>query len=74
MSAWDRFFCGSCQTERALADKVVLKSHARCSFCVKKKGRPSVGQPPTMGYDEYEPPSHADYGGVMDAYREAYSE
>jgi hypothetical protein len=70
--AWNRFFCACCGIERPLVDKVLLKAHARCTHCVKKRGRPTISQPVSYDHDYYEPPTIP--ADVMDAYREAYTE
>lgn len=70
MSAWDRFFCACCQHERAIADKVMVRTMPRCTFCVRRAGRKTIQ--PRYEADDYERPELP--SSVMDAYREAAAE
>jgi transcription elongation factor Elf1 len=74
MSAWDKFFCSSCQQERSAATAIKLphrNNNRICAEChaksaprkyeCKKRVRDFV--------DEYEPPAIP--ADVLDAYRES---
>lgn len=74
--AWSKFYCSCCQTERELEDKRLVQGrYVRCTYCIAKKGRPSLvkNQVPLEDWAEsaYETLLPAD---ALDAYREAYSE
>ena len=69
MSAWEKFFCASCQQERPVSERTrVGRNLARCLRCKSLKS-PRKYQSSGIIEDEYERPTiHVD---VLDAYRES---
>ena len=70
MSAWDKFFCASCQEERPVSERVrVAGNRARCLRCKTLKSPRKYESSAGHYEDEYERPAIPT--GVLDAYRES---
>lgn len=79
MSAWDRFFCSTCQTERLITERQYIDKRPRCTSCIAKRvtpakrgGRAKLGADPYHG--EYDHSMPALPQTVLDSYSESVSE
>ncbi len=77
MSAWDRFFCACCQTERPLSEKVKYGGafSVRCQACVSRAtgGKRGRGRPAKAVYED-DPPDYSVPTEVVEAWRESVGE